>query len=80
MPPRGRPRAFDCDAALESAMRVFWEKGYDGASMADLTGAMRINAPSLYAAFGSKAGLFQAAVELYGRKVGLRIWEALPKA
>ncbi|HAO2892184.1 TPA: helix-turn-helix transcriptional regulator, partial [Escherichia coli] len=55
MLPKGRPRAFDRDAALERAMRVFWQKGYDSASMSDLTEAMQINAPSLYAAFGSKA-------------------------
>ena len=80
MSPKGRPRAFDRDAALEGAMRVFWQKGYDSASMADLTGAMQINAPSLYAAFGSKAGLFREAVELYVNKVGQRIKNSLPMA
>ena len=48
----GRPRAFDEDAALEKAMHVFWRKGYDATSISDLTEAMQINPPSLYAAFG----------------------------
>jgi AcrR family transcriptional regulator len=80
MTQRGRPRAFDRDAAMARAMEVFWAKGYEGASMADLTGAMEINAPSLYAAFGSKAGLFKEAVEVYRTKVGVQIWDALPEA
>jgi AcrR family transcriptional regulator len=62
---RGRPRSFDRDAALAAAMRVFWRRGYDGSSMAELTAEMGINAPSLYAAFGSKEGLFQEALRLY---------------
>ncbi|UXN65231.1 TetR/AcrR family transcriptional regulator [Phyllobacterium sp. A18/5-2] len=80
MTQRGRPRAFDRDAALARAMEVFWAKGYEGASMADLTAAMEINAPSLYAAFGSKAELFKDAVEVYRTRVGVQIWEALPEA
>ncbi|RZQ64045.1 TetR/AcrR family transcriptional regulator [Amycolatopsis suaedae] len=70
MSPRGRPRAFDRDAALDSAMRVFWEHGYDGTSLAELTAAMGIAPPSLYAAFGSKEGLFRAALERYGQLHG----------
>lgn len=77
---KGRPRAFDRDAALEHAMQVFWKKGYDSASMADLTGAMQINAPSLYAAFGSKSDLFKEAVTLYTEKVGQQIKNSLPNA
>ncbi|WP_278264028.1 TetR/AcrR family transcriptional regulator [Nocardia sp. AG03] len=70
MAERGRPRGFDRDVALRRAMEVFWEHGYEGASMADLTTAMGINSPSLYAAFGDKEALFRAAVELYGRTDG----------
>ena len=61
----GRPRAFDMDTALEKALEVFWRKGYDGTSLSDLTDAMGINKPSLYAAFGNKEQLFLKAVELY---------------
>lgn len=62
---RGRPRAFDRDQALEAAMRVFWEKGYVATSVTDLTTAMGIASPSLYAAFGSKEDLFREALDRY---------------
>lgn len=62
---RGRPREFDTDEALASALRVFWAKGYDGASLTDLTDAMGITRPSLYAAFGNKEALFKRALDLY---------------
>ena len=60
-----RPRAFDIDEALDQAMLVFWRVGYDAASLDDLTAAMGINRPSLYAAFGSKEELFRRALERY---------------
>jgi AcrR family transcriptional regulator len=63
--PRGRPRAFDRDAALRRAMDVFWSKGFDTCSMTDLVDAMNINSPSLYAAFGSKEALYREALDLY---------------
>ena len=66
--PRGRPRSFDRDEALERAMDVFWEKGYESASLNDLTAAMGINPPSLYAAFGDKERLFLEAMERYYKK------------
>ncbi|WP_322963676.1 TetR/AcrR family transcriptional regulator [Sphingomonas fuzhouensis] len=62
---KGRPREFCTDQALASALRVFWSKGYEGASMADLTEAMGITKPSLYAAFGNKEALFHKALDLY---------------
>jgi AcrR family transcriptional regulator len=80
MSQRGRPRTFDSDAALRRAMLVFWEKGYEATSMADLTAAMQIGAPSLYAAFGNKADLFAAALRTYKAEIGLEIWDALSKA
>ena len=61
----GRPRTFDPDQALDKALHVFWRKGYEGASIADLTEAMGINPPSLYAAFGNKEGLFRRALDRY---------------
>lgn len=62
---RGRPRSFDRGAALFKALAVFWKRGYELASVTELCRAMGINAPSLYAAFGSKAGLFLEAVAFY---------------
>jgi len=61
----GRPRAFDKDQALDQALHVFWTKGYECTSIADLTEAMGINPPSLYAAFGNKEALFRQAMDRY---------------
>ena len=77
MPTRGRPRSFDRDQALVRAMEVFWAKGYADASMADLTQAMGIASPSLYAAFGSKEGLFREAVKFYQQSEGGALWKAV---
>jgi AcrR family transcriptional regulator len=68
--PRGRPRSFDREEALERAMQVFWKQGYEATSIHDLTRAMGINPPSLYAAFGDKERLFMEAVERYQRECG----------
>jgi AcrR family transcriptional regulator len=75
----GRPREFDVDRALDSALDVFWRNGYEGASIADLTAAMGIKPPSLYAAFGNKEGLFRKALDRYIEQ-RTRFWdEALSK-
>jgi len=67
----GRPPAFDRDRALDRAMRVFWRKGFEGTSLNDLTSAMGIRPPSLYAAFGNKQALFEEALGRYlARQVG----------
>ena len=74
---KGRPREFDLDEALAAALRVFWTKGYDGASLTDLTDAMGITRPSLYAAFGNKEALFRKALDLYEREKLAYVGEAL---
>lgn len=74
---RGRPRSFDRDAVLEAAARLFWEHGYQATSIADLTNAMGIAPPSLYAAFGDKKTLFAEVVDAYGRRHGAFAWRAL---
>ncbi|MCP3130078.1 TetR/AcrR family transcriptional regulator [Shewanella sp. KJ2020] len=68
MPCVGRPRAFDTNYALAKALEVFWRKGFEGTSLTDLTQAMGINKPSLYAAFGNKEQLFLKAIELYEQR------------
>ena len=73
----GRPRGFDEEAALEAAMRVFWAKSYEGATMSDLTEAMGINRSSMYAAFGDKETLFRRTIERYRTGPMTYIREAL---
>jgi AcrR family transcriptional regulator len=76
----GRPRGFDEDAALEAAMKVFWEKSYEGATLTDLTEAMGINRSSMYAAFGDKQSLFNLVVARYREGPMTYIREALERS
>lgn len=71
---RGRPRAFDREAALAQATRLFWTKGYEATSMSDLTQAMGIGATSLYAAFGSKEALYGEALRHYADTYKGLVW------
>jgi len=73
----GRPRGFDLDTALDRATEVFWKKGYEGASLPELTEAMGINRPSLYAAFGNKEALFRRAMERYAQGPAIHVEQAL---
>jgi AcrR family transcriptional regulator len=73
----GRPRAFDLGRALDRALQVFWRKGYEGSSLSDLTKAMGINRPSLYAAFGDKGALFRKALDRYVNGPAAYMQEAL---
>lgn len=66
----GRPRKFDRTDALSAAVEVFWEKGFDGASLDDLTSAMGINRPSLYSTFGNKEKLYLSALSAYSKDIG----------
>ncbi len=75
--PAGRPREFDVDEALDRALDVFWRKGYQGTSLLDLTKAMKINRPSLYAAFGNKEALFRKAMDRYLEGPACHLHEAL---
>ena len=74
---RGRPRSFDTEQALDRALQVFWKKGYEGASLSDLTAAMGINRPSLYSAFGDKRALFSKVLDRYVGETRCGLQEAL---
>jgi AcrR family transcriptional regulator len=74
---RGRPRQFDAETALTAALKVFWQKGFDGASLSDLTEAMGINRTSMYASFGNKEELFRKALDLYEKEKQAFIQSAL---
>src|SRR5215212_2984133 len=73
----GRPRAFDEEKALDAALKVFWRQGYEGASLPDLTRAMGINRPSMYAAFGNKEALFRKAIDRYNQGPASHVRDAL---
>jgi AcrR family transcriptional regulator len=75
--PVGRPRAFDEAVALDKALAVFWQLGYEGTTLPDLTAAMGINRPSLYAAFGNKDALFRKALARYMEQAGCLMRTAL---
>lgn len=73
----GRPRTFDVEQALEAALGVFWRKGFEGTSYADLVAATGVERPALYSAFGNKEALFLKALDRYGSHYGNYVWEAL---
>jgi len=75
--PRGRPPSFDHEEALEKALQVFWTHGYEGASMAERMGAMGLNKPSIYAAFGNKEELFHKALQKYQTGIVAYVNEAI---
>jgi AcrR family transcriptional regulator len=77
---RGRPREFDTDEALERALRLFWRKGYEGTSLSDLTEAIGVTRPSLYAAFGNKEALFFRALDRYDAGPGSFLPQAMSAA
>jgi AcrR family transcriptional regulator len=77
--PSGRTRQFDVDEALDRALEVFWARGYEGATLPELTKAMGINRPSLYAAFGNKEQLFRKALDRYQTGPMAFLTEALHK-
>src|SRR2546428_9978457 len=77
--PSGRTRQFDADEALDRALEVFWARGYEGATLPELTRAMGINRPSLYAAFGNKEQLFRKALDRYQTGPMSFLTEALRK-
>ena len=77
--PKGRPREFDVDQALDSALALFWRHGYEGVSIAAVSEALGISVPSIYAAFGNKEGLFLKSVERYAQRAGAIYHESFKK-
>ena len=75
----GRPRAFDTDAALDAALKIFWAKGYEGTTVSDLTRAMGLNMSSLYAAFGDKESLFRQVAARYAEDASALYEKALAR-
>jgi AcrR family transcriptional regulator len=75
----GRPREFDVEQALDAALCVFWRKGYEGASYADLTEATGVERPALYSAFGNKEALFRRALSRYDERYLAYVPEALAR-
>jgi AcrR family transcriptional regulator len=75
--PRGRPRKFDEQEALEKATHVFWSKGYDGVTIDDLVAGMDVGRQSLYAVFGDKRSLFLRILKAYAEKKGALAAKAL---
>jgi len=79
--PRGRPRAYDPEQALERAMHTFWKRGYCGTTLDDLSAAMHMNRPSLYAGFGDKHQLYLKAMQRFQTQAKQHFAEALaPRA
>lgn len=76
---KGRPRTFDINRAIDQAMMVFWRKGFEGATLDDLTEAMGISRPSLYAAFGNKEALFLKSLDRYRESSASYLQRALQK-
>jgi AcrR family transcriptional regulator len=76
---RGRPLSFDKEAALWNATKTFWQSGYEGASIQDLTESMGLSPQSLYSAYGSKASLYESALDLYQARIGNERLEELDR-
>lgn len=79
MKKKGRPRRYDSDAALEKIMALFWRKGFTATSMDDLVIETQMNKPSLYAAFGNKAALYEKAIERFNHIASTRYRHELEK-
>jgi AcrR family transcriptional regulator len=76
----GRPRSFDRDQALRKAMHMFWTRGFEATSIADLCAEMGISPPSLYGAFGSKEQLYEECISCYMQTVASKVWDGFNRA